>query len=171
MIRKQLIEGYENYYITSKGVVFNTNYHSKGITQKLKFDNSKKNKRGQSYLRVTLSKHSKTKRFQVHRLVAKAFIPNPENKPCVNHIDGNPSNNNVNNLEWCTYSENELHSYKVLQKQPTRIWKKLKPTDIPKIFKLRKKGLLQREIADKFKVSREHIRDILNKKRCSPYNE
>ena len=62
------------------------------------------------YCRVTLSKESRTKRFLVHRLVANVFKLNKSNKPYVNHIDNNPSNNNLNNLEFVTHSENMLHS-------------------------------------------------------------
>lgn len=63
------------------------------------------------YLRISLSRDDKTKTCKVHRLVATAFIPNPEDKPEVNHIDGNPRNNHVDNLEWCTASENRRHAY------------------------------------------------------------
>lgn len=56
--------------------------------------------------------NGKTKQFRVHRLVALAFIANPDCHPIVNHIDGDKNNNRADNLEWCTYSYNTLHAYK-----------------------------------------------------------
>ena len=63
------------------------------------------------YLRVVLCKDFKNKNRFVHVLVAKAFIPNPDNKPQVNHIDGDKTNNRVENLEWMTCSENIHHAF------------------------------------------------------------
>jgi hypothetical protein len=63
------------------------------------------------YRFVTLmGRGNKKEKVLVHRLVASAFIPNPYNKPCVNHIDHDRQNNSVDNLEWCTYLENNQHS-------------------------------------------------------------
>lgn len=73
-----------------------------------------------SYQRVTLSKNGKVQRYQVHRLVAKAFIPNTDNKPLINHIDNNGLNNKVTNLEWCTQAENMQHSAKQGRQDSTR---------------------------------------------------
>lgn len=70
-----------------------------------------KNKSGRD-VRVDLWKNGEPKSFLVHRLVAETFIPNTDNKPCINHIDGNPRNNYVSNLEWVTYSENMKHAFK-----------------------------------------------------------
>lgn len=66
------------------------------------------------YKRIKLSKNGfeKPKTYYIHRLVAEAFIDNPDNKPCVNHKDLDRRNNTVENLEWVTYKENEIHSRK-----------------------------------------------------------
>ena len=68
--------------------------------------------RAKSYYTASLRKNGKYYYTYVHRLVAEAFIPNPNNLPCVNHKDGNKQNNCVDNLEWCTYSENAIHANK-----------------------------------------------------------
>lgn len=66
-----------------------------------------------NYYQVHLCKNGKYPLFEIARLVADAFIPNPENKPQVNHINGNKLDNRVDNLEWCTASENQYHSYQI----------------------------------------------------------
>ncbi len=63
-----------------------------------------------NYQRLTVGKRGEQSTQYIHRLVAECFIPNPDNKPCVNHIDGNKLNNDVSNLEWCTISENHIHA-------------------------------------------------------------
>lgn len=70
--------------------------------------------KGGSYLTVALNRKSQ----YVHRLVAIHFIPNPENKKCVNHIDGNKLNNHIGNLEWATHSENNSHAIRTGLKDP-----------------------------------------------------
>ena len=62
------------------------------------------------YISIGLWKNNKPTYRYIHRLVAEAFVPNPENKPYVNHIDGNPKNNRSDNLEWCTHKENMQHA-------------------------------------------------------------
>lgn len=69
----------------------------------------KGHKTNRGYIQVEL--HGKV--LVVHRLVAQAFIPNPQDKPQVNHIDGNKTNNHINNLEWCTNGENQIHAYRL----------------------------------------------------------
>ena len=68
---------------------------------------------GKGYLRIKLSNKGISKRVMLHRIIAEAFIKNPNNYPYVNHIDGNKKNNNIKNLEWCTQSHNCLHSVKM----------------------------------------------------------
>ena len=71
-----------------------------------------KQPKGYLYAMVTLS-NGKQKNCRVHRLVALAFIPNPDGLPEVNHIDGNKENNHVSNLEWCTHSYNNKHAWAI----------------------------------------------------------
>lgn len=97
-----------DYYITDTGDVYSRNYMRTGRIVKLKPYVTK-----WGYMRVDLWRNGAYCHKLVHRLVAEAFIPNPDNKPQVNHIDGNKQNNNVSNLEWTTPSENQLHAHRL----------------------------------------------------------
>ena len=76
-------------------------------------------KRGPGYLGVCLCENDKKKTYLVHRIVLQAFVDNTGNKPESNHIDGNKHNNRVDNLEWSTRSDNEIHAYKMGLAKPT----------------------------------------------------
>ena len=80
--------------------------------------------KGGGYMVVGLRKNNRCYTRYLHRLIAIAFIPNPENKPCVNHIDCNPSNNSIENLEWCTKKENSEWMVKCKRNTRTPEWVK-----------------------------------------------
>ena len=93
------IEGFENYEVSNLGKVRNI---KSGIMLKPWFTKD-------GYLRHCLYKHNKRKNLLLHRIIATAFIDNPEEKPQINHIDENKLNNDLSNLEWCTERENAIH--------------------------------------------------------------
>lgn len=70
------------------------------------------------YQKIMLMMSRKGRTFKIHQLVAMTFIENKENHPCVNHKDGNKENNSVDNLEWCTFGENNKHAYEIGLKIP-----------------------------------------------------
>lgn len=123
------------------------------------------------YLRTALTKDSKVKHLSIHRLVALAFIPNPENKPEVNHINGIKTDNIVDNLEWSTSSENQLHAFKTgLQTPHSNGGAKgelnshsiLSKEDVLKIRELFSSGnFKQTELADLYNVKRGCIFSIV----------
>ncbi len=108
------IKDYEGIYMVSnlgriKSLI---GFNGHNYIKREKILNPYKQEGSKNYYRsvVKLKKDGKGKQFKVHRLVAEAFILNPENKLEVNHLDGNPLNNKVNNLEWCTRQENIDHA-------------------------------------------------------------
>lgn len=97
---------------TSKGH-YDVSDHGRFYNNKFnRFIKPRKNSAG--YLNVTFCIDGIQKYYKAHRLVAEAFIPNPLGLPVINHKDGDKTNNHVNNLEWCTQSENRIHAVNVL---------------------------------------------------------
>jgi hypothetical protein len=151
----------KNYKISNYGKVFSVR---RNIIMK-----SCKNRDGYHYMNISINR--KRKKLSVHRSVAEAFIANDFNKPFVNHIDNNPSNNHEANLEWCTNSENIQHAIDngfmktIGENNPMS---KLSRKDVDWINSTYVKGkITQSEIAGKFNVSRTTISHIINKKRWS----
>lgn len=115
MSRALQIKDFPDYYATDSGDIYSRNYENTGRIKKLIAVRAKN-----GYLRVCLHKSKKQFNVTVHRLVAKTFIPNPENKPQVNHKNGIKTDNRVENLEWVTSSENNIHKFRVLKKEHPR---------------------------------------------------
>lgn len=100
-IFKDIVKFENKYQISNTGKVRNK---KTGLILKPKY-----NQKGYQYVNLSVSK-TKSIKWYIHRLVGFHFIPNPGNKPQINHIDGNPSNNMVENLEWVTNTENQYHA-------------------------------------------------------------
>lgn len=113
--------GYEGYYkVSNFGNVKSLSRKALGIlgsTRNLKERILAKRFNHDGYSQVYLGKNNIFKGKMVHRLLAEVFIENPLNKKQINHKDGIKDNNNINNLEWCTPSENIIHSFKVLKRK------------------------------------------------------
>lgn len=163
------IPGYEEYYgATECGKIFSFNYRRTGRTFELAqnslFKREQKNKT--MYKRVKVSHINKNSPMQVHRLIALTFIPNPNNYPQVNHIDGDKGNNHKSNLEWCSNSQNQIHAFesglRTYAKGHDHHQSKLTENDVIEI-KRRLKGMykgLQKDLAVEFGVSNHAICDI-----------
>jgi hypothetical protein len=177
-MRKPINEkGFENLYeITDKGEVISLQRTmvtpTNEYTRKEQKSFGYKDKKG--YLVFDLYKTENGKKIRknvkVHRLVAQAFIPNPLNKPQVNHIDGNKTNNCVSNLEWCTNSENQIHAIKnelkggINHKNKNRklTFEEVKYIKENHNSKIRGKGITT--LAKQFNVSESTIVQILKEK-------
>lgn len=151
---KKYIENSKNYFVDSIGVV----YGPKGV---LKGEVS-----NAGYVRARLYYKDGSSKFQsVHRLVAEAFIPNPDNKPQVNHIDGNKQNNSVQNLEWSTVKENAQHAsdngllkYRGENHHNTE----LEDSDVEEICRLMESGYRNCDIVEMFGVTKGLVSWIRN---------
>lgn len=154
------IEGYEGHYqVSNLGRVKSLERYMNGRNggkSLLKERILKPIKNNRGYLNVNLSKNRKRKNANIHRLVAKAFIPNPDNKPEVNHVDTNKKNNRADNLEWATTKENIRHAWEKGLCKPT-----IPPSPVDKDLNLvaiivtsYKQGVVtQKEVADRFGIS------------------
>ena len=170
------IEGYEGMYEVSNlgnirsldRIVTATNKNGT-FNRVLKGRILRNSKTTKGYPQIAFSKNGKLKSVEIHRLVAKAFIPNPDNLIVVNHIDGNIKNNNVTNLEWCTHSYNSKHAYMIGTKKPIRgeenVQSVLTDKEVIEIRRLNASGYSQRKLGKMFNVCHSTIRKIILRKK------
>tara|TARA_R100001086_G_scaffold250083_1_gene193457 strand:- start:1531 stop:2301 length:771 start_codon:yes stop_codon:yes gene_type:complete len=163
------IEGYSGYYqVSNDGEVRSLDreiVHKNGHSIVRKGKSLNKYKCSKGYYRVELSKHGTRKKMLVHRLVAQAFISNPNKKPCVNHKNGIKTDNNISNLEWCSYSENTKHALASGLMEPRKgsdcNFSVISENDVRSILDmLRTKEYTQNEIASMFNIKKATVSAI-----------
>lgn len=158
------IPGFSNYFVTTDGCVYSKNYKGYGLVQQLKFGVTHV---GYSFVSL-FNDNRKKKTISIHRLVAQAFVPNPNNYSEVNHRNANKMDNHYLNLEWCTHLQNMQHAERNgLIKHPkgekvvTSILKKEDVIRIRDIYKTG--GFTQREVGLLFGVEQRVISHIVRK--------
>jgi hypothetical protein len=151
------IKDYPNYEISNIGRVKSINYNKERI---LKLQNMN------GYDRVGLSVNGNVTLFLVHRLVAQAFIDNVHNYSFINHINGIKNDNQVENLEWCTSTENLNHALdNNLRVMPKGVNHHKSKLTEEQVLDIRKSNLSQTELALKYNVKQPLISSIINKRK------
>tara|TARA_R100001198_G_C5243345_1_gene221664 strand:+ start:593 stop:1108 length:516 start_codon:yes stop_codon:yes gene_type:complete len=166
-VKSKKIKGYDCPYVISKdGSLFCESYTDKNGKNR-KGRNLKGSINSHGYIRAEFRKNGKRVSVAVHRLVALAFIPNPSNKEEINHINGIKTDNRLENLEWVTRSENQLHAFKSgLQKKRKGIVNPSSKLTEEQVLNIRKVGrsVALKDQALKYGVSARMISYILNRK-------
>lgn len=148
------VEGFPDYQISNLGRV-RSGIRKKGLL------NQSRTSRG--YKKVSLWRNGAMKTGLIHRLVASAFLPNPNDLTDVNHKDGNKQNNCVDNLEWSSRSTNQKHAYTHnLYSRSNGSSKRLSRTEAMQVLSLRKSGMPQKEIAIQFGITEGAVSHIVN---------
>jgi len=143
------VPDFPNYEVSNFGNVRSVDRVSErnGSNARIKGKTLKAHKMNDGYMRVVLysGKRDKHKNFPVHRLVASAFIPNPDNLPCINHKDENRSNNCVDNLEWCTHKYNSNYGTAIQRRVQHQEWQSIADKQSYRVMQCEKDGTPIRE--------------------------
>lgn len=156
------IKGFDDYFINKNGQVKSTK-RCRGTQERI----LKPSKNQQGYITYNLMRGGKVFRKPLHRLLMETFIPNKDNLPCINHIDGNILNNSLDNLEWCTYGYNEKEAYRLGLKQ-SRI-KPKQVVQLSKDYKIENVFESVQQIEKTLGYSSGNVVQVCNKKRKSAY--